>query len=107
MPYIDLETLPEAEPIPGLHVRFVHSEHMTLAYWRIDAGADLPVHSHPHEQVATLTEGELEMTVGGETRRLTPGIAAVIPSGVPHSARAITQCRLLDVFYPVREDFRS
>ena len=31
---------------------------------------------------------------------------AVIPGGTPHSGRALTACRALDVFSPVREDYR-
>ena len=30
-----------------------------------------------------------------------------IPGGVPHSAVAHTPCRLLDVFHPVREEYRT
>ena len=37
---------------------------------------------------------------------LTPGTVALIPSGVRHSGRAVTDCQLLDVFHPVREDYR-
>ena len=79
---------------------------MTFAHWRFDAGADLPAHSHPHEQVATFLEGTYELTVEGETRRFGPGEMAVIPPDATHGGRAITDCRILDVFHPVREDYR-
>jgi quercetin dioxygenase-like cupin family protein len=100
-----LEEIEEKEPVPGFHVRFVHSGSMTLAYWKVDAGAALPEHSHPHEQVYTLLEGRFELTVGGETRATEPGEVAVIPPGVPHGGRALTDCRIIDVFHPVREDY--
>ncbi|MEM7660178.1 MAG: cupin domain-containing protein, partial [Bacteroidota bacterium] len=83
-----------------------HTERMTIASWHIEAGAVLPEHQHPHEQVAYLTKGELELTVGGKTQRLVPGKVAVIPGNTPHSGRAITACEVLDVFQPVREDYR-
>ena len=34
------------------------------------------------------------------------GQVFVIPPDVPHSGRALTRCRVLDVFAPVREDYR-
>ncbi len=105
MPFVKLNDLPEKEIVPGYRVRFVHSDSMTLAYWSIDAGAPLPEHSHPHEQVATLTDGEYELTVDGETRTLRPGDVTVIPPDVPHSGRALTACRMIDAFHPVREDY--
>ncbi len=107
MPFIQLDTLPEKELVPGYRVRFVHSDHMTLAYWTVAAGAALPEHAHPHEQVANVIEGEFELTVDGEARTLKPGSVAVIPSNVRHSGKAITACRLIDAFYPVREDYRG
>lgn len=66
----------------------------------------MPEHSHPHEQVANLIAGKFEMTVAGETRTIEPGMVAVIPSEAKHSGRALTDCYILDVFYPIREDYR-
>lgn len=103
---IRLSEVGEREPVAGFKARFVHSESMTLAFWEIDAGAELPEHSHPHEQIAHGLEGELELVVGGESHLLGPGTVVVIPSDVPHAARARTHCRVLDVFHPVREDYR-
>jgi quercetin dioxygenase-like cupin family protein len=106
MAFINLSELEEKELIPGYHVRFVHTQSMTLAYWAVDAGAALPTHSHPHEQVANVIEGEFELTVAGEAKIMKPGQVAVIPGNVPHSGRAISTSKLIDVFYPVREDYK-
>jgi len=56
--------------------------------------------------VANIIEGEFELTIDNETKILKPGDVAVIPSNAVHSGKAITDCRILDVFYPVREDYR-
>jgi quercetin dioxygenase-like cupin family protein len=106
MPFLSLEELEERELVPGFKGRFVHSENMTFAYWNIEAGATLPEHSHPHEQVANVIEGELELTLNGATKILSPGSVAVIPGDATHTGKAITRCRVIDVFYPVREDYR-
>ena len=107
MPYYTFTDLKEIEPVPGFKARFVHSDHMTLGYWTIAAGSTLPQHAHPHEQITSVIEGEFEMTIAGETRTLKAGQVAVIPSNVPHSAKALTKCYTIDAFYPVREDYRN
>ena len=106
MAFINLTDLEEKELVPGFHVRFVHSENMTFAYWNIEAGSTLPDHSHPHEQVVNVIEGELELNVEGEVKVMKPGQVAVLPGNVPHSGKAITDCKVIDVFYPVREDYK-
>lgn len=80
---------------------------MTVAFWRVEAGAALPEHAHPHEQVTTVLEGELELSLAGEKRVLKPGMAVVVPANVKHMGKALTACRLLDAFYPVREDYQG
>lgn len=106
MSFQDLKDINEREIVPGYRARFVHSDHMTLAYWDVDPGAALPEHSHPHEQIANVLEGQFELTVDGESRILEPGTVVVIPSDVLHSGRAITACKLLDAFHPCRDDYR-
>ena len=106
MTFLDLGQIEEKALAEGCKVQFVHSSNMTLAYWNLEPGASLPQHSHPHEQVASILEGQFELTVDGETRLLGPGSVAIVPSNAPHSGRAVTDCRIIDVFYPVREDYR-
>ena len=90
----------------GFAGRFATGRTMTSVTWTVTAGAILPEHAHPHEQVAHVLEGEFELTIGNETERLGPGTVAFIPSDVPHSGRALTECRIIDVFHPVRDDYR-
>ena len=80
---------------------------MTFVYWTIEPGAVFPRHAHPHEQVVNLIEGEFELTIDDETRVLGPRSVAIIPSNTMHSGKALTPCRILDVFHPIREDYRS
>ena len=101
-----LASIEPRELIPGHHGRFVHSEHTTHVYWDIDQGAQLPEHSHPHEQVVNLLEGTYELIVDGQSHVLEAGNVLVIPGGATHSGEARTACRILDVFSPVREEYR-
>ncbi|MDA7504131.1 cupin domain-containing protein [Planctomicrobium sp.] len=106
MDIYQLSDLEERELIPGFHGRLVHSEKMTFVYWRIEEGAVLPAHSHPHEQVAHTFTGEFELTIEGETQLLTQDSIAVIPGNAQHWGKALTACKIMDAFQPVREDYR-
>lgn len=102
----ELASVEPRELVPGHHGRFIHSEHTTHVYWDIEEGAVLPEHSHPHEQIVNMLEGTYELVVAGETHVLTAGDVLVIPGGAPHGGGAKTRCRILDVFSPVREEYR-
>ena len=107
MPKIDISSIDPIELAPGYTARFIHTENMTFSFLLVKAGSASAEHSHPQEQVAMLTEGEFELTIEGTPVRFGPGSVIVIPSKVRHSGLAITDCKLMDVFTPVREDFRA
>ena len=65
-----------------------------------------PPHSHPHEQVCYVAEGEIIFLMGDRQTRLGPGDLFLVPSGEPHSIQQLTEhVRLVDCFTPIREDF--
>jgi quercetin dioxygenase-like cupin family protein len=94
------------ELFPGYRARLVHSDRMTFSYVDIDAGASFAEHDHPHEQAIHLLEGEFEVTIDGETKVMRAGEVAIVPPHARHRGTAITPCRVLDVFAPVREDYK-
>ncbi|MBT7124323.1 MAG: cupin domain-containing protein, partial [Gemmatimonadales bacterium] len=71
-----------------------------------EADRPLPEHAHPHEQIVNMIEGTYELVIGGESYVLNAGDVLVIPGGVPHGGRSHTACKILDVFSPVREEYR-
>ena len=107
MPFLDLNHRTRRELFRGFKGHFVHSATMTFVHWDIEPGALLPEHSHPHEQVVNMIEGEFELTINGQTQRLLPGHVAIIPAHALHSGKAITRCLILDAFCPIREDYRD
>lgn len=106
MPLIQLDRLPAREIFPGLRARLIHSDRVTHSWVSVDQGATFPEHQHPHEQIVSVLEGELELVVEGVTHRLTPGQVFVIPPEARHSGRGVTACRVLDAFAPVRDDYK-
>jgi len=107
MPFTTLASLPAKEILGGgVRGHYAHLERLTIGEVELAAGTVLPHHQHPHEQISYVISGRFEFTVGGETTVLEPGMVALIPGGVPHSGRTLTACRVVDVFSPVREDYR-
>jgi len=104
--FIDRDQLPVIEPVPGCRLQTPFAQHLMLSYLEMDQGAEVPLHSHPHEQGGILLEGKLQLTIGDETRIVHPGAMFLIESDVPHRAVAIDgPAVVLDVFSPVREDY--
>ncbi len=106
MRFIDLDKINKKEILPGFEGKFIHTNNMTVVYWTIQAGSQLPEHSHHNEQITTIIEGEFVLTSDNETRNVKPGDVAIFPSNVKHSGKAITDCYIMDVFYPIREDYK-
>lgn len=106
MKLLELEDMESRELAPGYHGRFVHTGNVTLSYVQVDAEAELTEHFHPHEQIVNIIDGEFDLMVDGEKINLKRGRIVVIPPNVPHSGKAISDCLILDVFHPVREDFK-
>ena len=54
-----------------------------------------------------MVEGEIELTIGDETKRYGPGDSYSIPAGVEHGGKIKAGSRVIDVFeepdrYPVK-----
>ena len=104
--HIPVERTPK-ELFPGAIARTFWGEKLLLSYLDLAPGCFVPLHSHPHEQAGMVLEGELEFTIGDETRIVKAGEIFIIPGGVEHSVKVgDTPARALDIFSPVREEYK-
>jgi len=95
------------EMLPGLIRRtLAWGEKAMICEFTAEEGVFIPLHSHPHEQLGYVISGRVEFVVGDETFIANEGDSYAIPSHIPHSARFLTSTRLIDVFSPVREEYR-
>lgn len=107
MAYYNPQSREVKKLLEGIHARTFWGEHLMLVIVDLDAGAIIPAHSHPHEQGGIVLQGELEFDTAGEKRRLQPGDLYIIPGGVEHSVKVGDQpARVLDIFHPVREEYK-
>ncbi len=103
---MNLKDIPSKEIMPGYHGKLVHGEKMSWAFWTVEEGAEVPEHFHPHEQIMHVVEGEFEFTLNGQTQVYIPGDVVHIPSNIPHGGKALTPCKLMDIFSPAREEYK-
>ena len=102
MPFIDTNQLKVKEPLPGWKGRYFNSTNMTFAHYAVAAGASIHEHSHPNEEVRNVIQGELEVTLNGETQVAGPGCVVVVPPNTPHSVRALSDGWSIVVDHPLR-----
>lgn len=99
----------QQEPIEalatGIGRRVLNGEAMTLAQITLSAGASVPLHEHPNEQVATVLSGRVRFLVADEEVDVAEGESVLIPGGVPHRVDALEDSVVLDAFAPRRDDW--
>ena len=92
---------------PGIAGHYAHGDKCTLGLVKLEKGSKVPLHNHSHEQITYTVQGQLQMVIDGKDCLLEKGMYYVIPSYVMHSAVALTDCQVMDVFGPVREEYKT
>ena len=97
--YPDVITnLPEADiPFPGVRGRLSQGEDHQVVFFDIEPIGEVPPHSHG-EQWGVVIDGEMDLTIAGQTRTYRKGDSYHIPAGVVHGATFRTPVRVIDVF---------
>ena len=104
-------TLSSPEEIKeGVFRSIVYTENLLMAVIDFTNGPwdePEPAHSHPHEQVSYVAQGEIIFYCEGQDEKhLRSGDTFAVPSGKAHTVKLLTEkVRLIDSFTPVREDF--
>ena len=94
------------ELIEGVHLKtMVYGDQTLLTEVRMDNGAVIPPHKHPHEQTGYLVSGHMDFLVNGEHHIAKPGDSWNIAGDLEHGATALEESVVVEVFSPVREDY--
>lgn len=99
----DIET---KEIAPGFFSKLIHTATNTINFIEVKKGSLIPRHRHINEQCSFAIEGKFELTVNDIPQTIEPGLFAIIPPNVWHSGIAVTDCKLIDIFSPAREDYK-
>lgn len=99
---------PLYELAAGVTHRPVFGQNLMFNFIFFAPGTGFPTHAHPEEQFGLVLEGEIDFTLGEETKVLRKGCVYVIPSNLPHEGWARGEgCLVLDVFSPPRSGFQE
>ncbi len=101
-----IKEVKQKELAPGIVGYYVHGNQSSFGLVELKAGSTVPGHRHIQEQITYILEGRLDMVIGGQPCLLEAGMYHVIASNIVHSAVAITDCKVIDAFSPVREDYK-
>lgn len=105
---VDREDCVQLNPLPGVQIWATEGERMSLTIMQFEPGTILPEHTHPHEQLGYMIEGEAKYVIDGKSYQVGPGQMWRFPSNVPHEVRVGDKpMRVIEAFCPVREDFRA
>lgn len=110
MAVIKFDDVPSVKVKEGLERKIIHTNDLMTVIIDFSNGPwemPDPPHSHPHQQTSYVAEGEIIFYCEGEPdQHLKAGDMYAIPSGLKHTVKLLTKkVRLIDSFYPIREDF--
>jgi quercetin dioxygenase-like cupin family protein len=92
---------------PGVTIHTCSAENLMLSIVNLEPHSVVEWHSHPHEQVGILLEGRMRFFIGDEEKLVVKGDMWRIPGNVKHRVEVLDEpCKALDIFCPVREDYR-
>jgi quercetin dioxygenase-like cupin family protein len=108
--FISLQNPLKIKQMEGLETTILtglRGEKMMMVLNATLPGHSVPLHSHAHEQIGMVYRGKAVLKIGDEERIVKKGDFYCIPANVPHSDTCIGEepFIMLDIFYPVREDF--
>ena len=96
----------EIKMLDGIYrTTMAHEEKLMLVHFRLEKGAVLPKHTHPHVQAGFVLEGKLEFWEGETTYILEAGDSYVCPANISHGAKILEDAIVIDSFVPRREDY--
>lgn len=103
---MNLPSLDVPFPEDVVESRAMRTDDALLVFFIFHKPFSLPAHSHK-AQWGTVLQGELELTIGNETKTYRPGESYSIPSGVEHSGEIPAGTIVIDTFeepdrYPLK-----
>jgi len=66
----------------------VYKKTGTVTLFAFDAGEGLSEHTAPFDAIASIIDGEAEITIGRETFTVKEGQMIIMPAGIPHALKA-------------------
>ena len=106
MIFLNKNALP-VQVLPGLTRRtLAQTDSMMLCEFTFEAHVEVPIHTHPNQQVGYLVAGHVEMTIDNQKFELKKGDSYSTSADIPHGVFTLEPSIIIDTFYPPREDYK-
>lgn len=93
-----IRNLPQADvPVSGVDARMLQGDRGQAVFFTMEPGTEIPLHHHG-DQWGVVLDGEMELTIAGQTRLYRRGDSYFIPAGTLHGARFPSRCCVFDLF---------
>lgn len=66
-----------------------------VTLFAFDAGEELSEHTAPFDALASLLDGEAEITVGGQSYAVRSGETILMPANIPHALKAKVRFKMM------------
>jgi quercetin dioxygenase-like cupin family protein len=80
-------------------------EHLMIVEFTFCKGAEVPWHSHIHEQSSFILKGKLKLLLEDEEIILSSGMSSIVHPNIKHKAIALEDTVDINAFTPIREDY--
>lgn len=105
---VNLADVKKFSVVKGAQFQPVMGQNLLINYIQVEPHSPNVPHAHEEEQIFILLEGEMEFTVGDETRTIRKGDIVVIPPWVRHGGGTRDSSAIgIDVFNPPRRQLKE
>ena len=94
--------------LPGIRRRIpVNDSAVTLTYYKLQPGAEVPLHSHVQSQFGICMQGSGVFTASGKTWEFKAGDSYYLPPSVAHGLKVTSseETTFIEGFTPMRREF--
>ncbi len=67
----------------------------TITLFAFDEGEGLSEHTAPYDAIATIIEGEADISIAGTAFHLTTGQMIIMPANIPHAVEAAQRFKMM------------
>ncbi len=105
MSFFELKNILDIPLMNGITLKAIYGEKCSVSFLELPPFSSIPAHHHENEQIGIVLEGELEYTIGDETKTCRNGTTFVIPPNIVHSGTVVSEkpAKVIDFFTPSRK----
>ena len=104
---VNKSSVKSIEALPGIYRKtLIYNDNMMLCHFILEENSEVPLHSHKEHQIGYVIKGKLQFFTENEKFMAEEGDSYVFESNEKHGAKILKASEVIDVFSPLREDYK-